>query len=81
MTNAHHTLDGTNVIVGQHIVHEESTDGHRLMTAEQGGHTILVEDPMTHKLLQDSNHRLITQDNQQILVAQDATMSHRYVSF
>lgn len=77
----HHTLDGTNVIVGQHLVHEDSADGHRLLaTTDAEGNTILVEDPITQKILQESanQQRLITQDSQRILVSHDSTMSHKY---
>ncbi|XP_034240071.1 zinc finger protein 473-like isoform X2 [Thrips palmi] len=75
----HHTLDGTNVIVGQHIVHEDAVEGHRLLaTTDAEGHTILVEDPITQKILQESvnQHRIITHDNQRILVTHDSSMSH-----
>lgn len=80
MTTAHHTLDGANVIVGQHLVHEEAPEGHRLLaTTDAEGNTILVEDPISQKILQEStNQRLITQDNTtRILVTQDASMGHR----
>lgn len=77
----HHILDGSNVIVGQHIVHEETgtAGGHRLLaTTDAEGHTILVEDPITQKILQESanQQRLITQDNHRILVSHDSTMTH-----